>query len=256
MDKKIVMLVGKGNSAKYMYNALKEKYEITNIIIEKPVNKKVFIRKRIKRIGFLKVFGQILFQTLYVPILKRQSKKRIAELIKEYRLDNSNFEKSKAFYVPSVNSNICLEKLKSIKPDLIIVNGTRIISKKILRNIKSTFINTHVGITPKYRGVHGGYWAISNNDEENYGVTVHLIDEGIDTGDILYQKRILKKKTDNFTTYTYAQIGEGIELMKKAIDHYLDNDLKTINSNTKESIIWTHPTIWFYLYNRLFNGIK
>jgi folate-dependent phosphoribosylglycinamide formyltransferase PurN len=72
--------------------------------------------------------------------------------------------------------------LKAINPDLVIVNGTRIISKKVLSSINSKFVNIHVGITPKYRGVHGTYWALVNNDVENSGVTVHFVDEGIDTG--------------------------------------------------------------------------
>jgi methionyl-tRNA formyltransferase len=41
-------------------------------------------------------------------------------------------------------------------------------------SINSKFVNIHVGITPKYRGVHGTYWALVNNDVENSGVTVHL----------------------------------------------------------------------------------
>jgi folate-dependent phosphoribosylglycinamide formyltransferase PurN len=67
--------------------------------------------------------------------------------------------------------------LKAINPDLVIVNGTRIISKKVLSSINSKFVNIHVGITPKYRGVHGTYWALVNNDVENSGVTVHFVDE-------------------------------------------------------------------------------
>ena len=49
-----------------------------------------------------------------------------------------------------------------------ILNGTRIVSKKVISSIGCLFINTHCGITPKYRGVHGGYWAIYNNDLNNY----------------------------------------------------------------------------------------
>ena len=40
----------------------------------------------------------------------------------------------------------------------------------------------HAGITPQYRGVHGGYWAVVNNDPEHCGVTIHFVDKGIDTG--------------------------------------------------------------------------
>ena len=48
-------------------------------------------------------------------------------------------------------------------------------------------VNVHAGITPRYRGVHGGYWALAERHPEWVGTTVHLVDPGIDTGAILAQ---------------------------------------------------------------------
>src|SRR5438093_9923670 len=48
----------------------------------------------------------------------------------------------------------------------VVVNGTRIISEAVLTASDAVFINMHAGITPKYRGVHGGYWALYNGDGE------------------------------------------------------------------------------------------
>jgi methionyl-tRNA formyltransferase len=55
--------------------------------------------------------------------------------------------------------------------------------------IASTFINIHYALFPKYRGMHSIVWAIING-EANVGVTVHLMDEGLDSGPILWQKSI------------------------------------------------------------------
>src|SRR5690606_24425483 len=90
-------------------------------------------------------------------------------------------------WVPSVNATQCIDLVQKIEPDIVVVNGTRIISKKVLDAVPVSFINTHVGITPKYRGVHGAYWALACGDTDNCGVTVHLVDKGIDTGGILKQ---------------------------------------------------------------------
>ncbi|MEO6347100.1 MAG: formyltransferase family protein, partial [Aquaticitalea sp.] len=112
------------------------------------------------------------------------------------------------------------------------------------------------GITPKYRGVHGGYWSIANGDKENCGVTVHLVDSGIDTGGVLFQKTIETNPNDNFATYTYLQIGEGIQLMKQAIFAFINGNLKGKEGRTTESNLWSHPTLWFYLRKRIFKGVK
>ncbi len=250
------MLTGGGESSTFMFNGLKNDFPISKVIIEGKGNKKKFIKKRIRRLGYVKVFGQILFSLLVPKTLKKNSKKRIDEIKSQYHLDATEIPFEKIKNVPSVNSKECIAFLQEEKPDLIIVNGTRIIFKKVLNCIDTTFVNTHVGITPKYRGVHGGYWALANGDRENCGVTVHLVDSGIDTGGVLFQKTITPNKKDNFATYTYLQIGEGIQLMKLTIADFFVNTLHERDSKTSESMIWSHPTLWYYLYTRIFKGVK
>ena len=73
--------------------------------------------------------------------------------------------------VSSINSHECIAELQRLRPDVIVVNGTRIISKKVLQAVPCPFINTHAGITPLYGGVHGGYWALANNDPDHCGAS-------------------------------------------------------------------------------------
>lgn len=169
MNKKIVMLTRQGEPLMYLYNGLKDKFEISDVIIEKSTNRKDFLKRRIKRLGYIKVFGQALFQVVICRIIRKKSTERIAQIKSIYNLDNSSIPESIVKRVSSVNSDGCIDYLKAMKPDLIIVNGTRIISKKVLNTINATFVNTHGGITPKYRGIYGGYWAIANRDKENFG---------------------------------------------------------------------------------------
>ncbi len=61
------------------------------------------------------------------------------------------------------------------------------LERATLAAIDAPFINYHAGINPKYRGQHPGYWALASDDAENAGVTIHLVDEGVDTGSVLYQ---------------------------------------------------------------------
>lgn len=254
MKKKIIMLVGAGQSSYCNYNALKEDYTISNIIIETEGNLKAFLKKRIKKFGIVKVIGQILFQKIVVPFLKWESKARVEEIISTHNLSFKALDSDKLIKVPSVNSEACIETLKKIEPDIIIVNGTRIISKKVLSSINALFINTHAGITPLYRGIHGAYWSKINRDN-HCGVTVHLVDTGIDTGGILFQDVIETNPQDNFVSYTYLQMAKGIELMKLALNSLMVGEPKVMTNNL-ESKIWSHPTIWFYLKHRLLNKVK
>ncbi len=247
---KIVLLAGKGASTNILYNALKNDLTIDTIILEEPVGKGDFLKKRIKKLGLWRVSGQILFQFIIVKILNLSSGKRKKAILQQFKMDNNALPLEKTRQVVSVNDETCLQLLQEIGPQLVIVNGTRIISKRILDAVSATFINIHAGITPQYRGVHGAYWALVNNDEKNCGVTIHLVDAGIDTGGVLYQKTITVGRTDNFVTYPLLQLGEGIPLMKQAIAAFLQNRLARIETE-KQSRLWSHPTIWQYLFYRI-----
>jgi len=254
---KIILLCTEGESTTFVYNALKDKHPISHIVYEEKIDKKTFLKRRVKRLGYLRVIGQAIFQLTIPKILQITSKKRIEEIKHNYGLnDTPILDESIIKQVRSINSKECIEFLKQEKPDLIIVNGTRIISKKVLNGIGATFINMHAGITPKYRGVHGGYWAMVNKDVANCGVTVHLVDSGIDTGGVLFQRNIVPNAADNFVTYPYLQTAEGTKLMVQAITDFSNGCLKEKEVASSKSHLWYHPTIWYYLYIRLTKGIR
>lgn len=254
-NKKIVLLAKKDYSTNVIFNSLKNEFNVAAIIIEEPISKKKVLKKRIKRLGAWTVFGQVLFQTLAVKFLNLISARRKKEIFRDYNLDYSNLPKEKIIHVTSVNSDNCLLNLQQLQPDMVIVNGTRIISGRILNCIPAKFVNVHVGITPFYRGVHGAYWALVNNDVGNCGITVHLVDTGIDTGSIIYQKNITITNKDNFVTYPLLQLAEAIPYLKKAITGILAEDLVLQNISEKGRL-WSHPTIWQYIFYWLFHGKK
>jgi methionyl-tRNA formyltransferase len=252
---KIVLLAGKYDTTPLVYNYINTHFGVEKIIIEEPVPKKEFLKKRIKKLGWFTVFGQVAFQLTVAKLLRKTSRQRIEEIIAEYNLSPARIAESEIIAVPSINSAECLQALHALQPDLIIVHGTRIISKKILKEVPAVFINMHAGITPRYRGSHGAYWALANNDKENCGITVHLVDAGIDTGNILFQERIPLKQNDNFATYPYLQLAKGLQLLKKSIELLREGIQPTVK-NDLNSALWHHPTIWGYLYKRLTRGVK
>jgi methionyl-tRNA formyltransferase len=254
-NKKIVLLAGKWDTTPIVYNYVGKEFPVSKVIMEEPVPRMQFLKKRIKKLGWLNVIGQVSFQLLVGKILSFTSRKRICQIISDYDLSTEPIPPGTIFPVESVNSDNCLKLLKEIQPDIVVVHGTRIISKNILENTGATFVNIHAGITPKYRGSHGAYWALANNDKENCGVTVHLVDPGIDTGNIIFQENIPVTSEDNFTTYGYLQLAVGLKLLKKAIPLIIEKKVQTIR-NGLDSSLWHHPVIWQYLYKRIFKGIK
>ena len=247
-SKKIILLASDCQSSRWVYHALKDILPISHSIIEQPVSKKQLFIRRMKKIGIVPVAGQALFSLLVVPFLKNKSKKRRNELIEKYNLDDSPFDKNNTSYVTSVNNEESRKILMKIQPTIVLVNGTRIISKQILQCVNAVFINMHAGITPMYRGSHGGYWALYNNDIENFGTTIHIVDTGVDTGTVLKHVFAKPGKADNFTSYPIIQVAEGIKLLPQVIKELAETKL-ILPKQIEKGRMYHQPTIWQYFKN-------
>lgn len=246
MDKKIVLLADNSLSTNIVFNQLITSLTIEKIIMEQKQSAWFLAKKRAKRLGWLTVFGQMIF-VVFSKGLQKTSKLRIEEIKQQFNLNPSQPPQEIIIRVNSINDQKTISLLQSLAPDIVIVNGTRILSKALLGCINAVFINMHAGITPAYRGGHGGYWALANHDSGNCGVTIHLIDPGIDTGEILYQSVIQPIAPDNFVTYPLLQLAAGIPLLMRAVKDVQLGQL-TIQKSNSPSKLWSHPTLWQYFY--------
>jgi hypothetical protein len=117
-----------------------------------------------------------------------------------------------------INSPELREFLKPIKPDIIAVLGSSVIKPEMISLPSAAMINIHSGLSPYYRGTWSYGWPVVNREPEYIGVTVHHVNAGIDTGDIIYQTKPLLQKDDDLNTIFLKVLAEGIELMVKAIE--------------------------------------
>jgi folate-dependent phosphoribosylglycinamide formyltransferase PurN len=219
------------------------------IVVEQPISRSELIRRRIKHLGLLRVAGQVAFIP-FSRILAFMSRRRIAAILRQYQLEARWPDGCERIDVPSANSPDCVASLARLDPGVILLLGTRIIERATLAAIKVPIINYHAGITPKYRGIHGGYWAKAEGDLANFGVTVHLVDPGIDTGAVLYQARLTPTAQDNYATFPYLQLAAALPLMERAARDALAGTLKPQTVDLP-SRLWSHPTIWGYLARAL-----
>src|SRR6185295_18008857 len=91
---------------------------------------------------------------------------------------------------PHVNHPSVAASLARTNPDVVVLSVTEIVKAETLNAAGVEFVNIHCGLTPDYRGVHGAFWALRNGDRERMGVTLHRVDRGVDTGDVLAQAQI------------------------------------------------------------------
>lgn len=254
MNNSILLLGGPGPSTRIAYNRLATRFGPLPAIVESPVSRAALIRNRIRKLGVRSTLSQLVFMTAIRPLLSHGARERLREIAIENGLDDTPIPEARLQQVPSVNSPEAMAALRAISPKIVVVNGTRIIARKVLESVPAIFINTHAGITPKYRGAHGAYWALANRDPERCGVTVHVVDPGIDTGAIVAQAIVTPTARDSFVTYPYLQLAAALPLLVDAVGKALDGKLATHEAEG-ESAVWYHPGAFQYLAGRA-RGIR
>lgn len=103
---------------------------------------------------------------------------------------NAALENDLPIYQPQTLKSLeTTEHLGSIDADLYVVVAFRILPEDIIEIPSKGVINLHASLLPKYRGAAPIQWALLNGDKET-GVTTFFIEKGVDTGDIILQKKI------------------------------------------------------------------
>lgn len=127
-----------------------------------------------------------------------------------------------------INSDDFIEKVKAYNCDLFVsMSFNQIFKKEIIDIPKLGVINCHAGKLPFYRGRNILNWVLIN-DEKEYGITVHYIDEGIDTGNIILQRTFPISDSDNYKTLLERSYIECAKLLYDSIKKIMKGNIQTI----------------------------
>ncbi|MBI2096654.1 MAG: formyl transferase [Candidatus Sungbacteria bacterium] len=109
-------------------------------------------------------------------------------LLKDFKGGFSDLTETREF--SSVNDPASIVALEAIRPDAVIVFGTGKLYPAVIRVTSRACFNLHGGNPEHYRGLDTHLWAIYHNDFDNLVTTLHFVDEGLDTGDIVFQSQL------------------------------------------------------------------
>lgn len=250
---RVVLLCHDCTSTRVIFHFLEQHGFDVSAIVEESESPALFFRRRARRLGWLRTGGQI----AYIVLAKVQRKfysHKSRRLIEEKGFSTSALDAKRVTKVTGANSAESITAIKNAEPDVVVVNGTRILSKKLIESVDVPIINTHLGITPQYRGVYGGYWARVKGDEANIGATIHSIDPGIDTGSVLHQSRVSQPCKLHSCLLPHEQLACVLPAMPNIIRELVDNHAQS-HAVQGESRLWYHPTLWEYLWNGFFRRV-
>lgn len=148
------------------------------------------------------------YDIVSVIVPKEQRTKKIFDICAKYKINLYKF---------TSNIGQLRKKVFKTNPDLIIIASfSKILPKEIINYPRCGAINIHPSELPKYRGAHPIQWAIIKG-EPYIGITIHYVNETIDSGDILAQERVVLSNQDNINTIWKKVIKKGVDLLIRVV---------------------------------------
>ena len=175
-----------GENLAYLFSNLPEGVKIVGCVVTNvsPFGKKeTMLQKAVKT---WKIFGTPFFLRYAFRFVK-------SKLLTKFKVKNVLGRFSIPVICPegSLNKTESLELLSSYEPDLLIsIAGNEIFRKPLIELAPKGCLNLHTALLPKYRGLMPSFWVLKNKEKET-GVSVFFVDEGIDSGPIIVQNKVV-----------------------------------------------------------------
>lgn len=153
----------------------------------------------------------------------------------KYVQEYINREKVKYYNIDDINSVETIRIIRENQIDILVMYDCgQILKKTTIESPTIVCINVHPSLLPKYRGTSPIFWAIKNGEREA-GVTIHLVDEGVDTGDIILQRKIdvSPGMTEEMLTQRLSCLAS--EMLFEVIDKFKKNTIRPIKQDNSKA---------------------
>lgn len=250
---RLVVMTAGGANPNAMINALAQHFANLHVIEEAYETKGAILKRRAAKLGWLTALGQL--GTMVVSRLgKRAAARRSVEILTQYGLSSNTAPAVPGTRVVSLNDPQTHAEIARLKPDIVFTISCRLLTRATLAGIPCPIINFHAGINPAYRGQMGGYWARAENDEENFGATLHLVDAGTDTGATLAEIRVRPSSRDTISTYPLLLTAAGVQTTVQVLKDVADGTATAYQPQGR-SVLRFPPPLWTYFHHGIRRGI-
>lgn len=248
----LIALVGDAPHAWTMVNALRRRFGDFPAIVERGEPAAAFWARRKKKLGAGAVYSMKAAQ-LAAKLTKPLSRGRLSEL--RAACDAEPVPAHLRIDVDNLNDPETLARIRVLKPKAVFVASTGMLRKPLLEACACPVVNYHSGVNPAYRGINGGYFALANGKPEHFGVTLHLVDLGVDTGPILATNQIPVAANDNMQTYMTLMAAKSQDLVVQTMARVLAGEAKPLPPSTLPSNQYYAPTLGQYLATGFTRGV-
>jgi folate-dependent phosphoribosylglycinamide formyltransferase PurN len=240
---KVVVLTHSCDRHYFFCNRVIEKTNVVGVITGgKPVNRSFpeTVRRKLRRSEILYTLRNKALSLAFREYIKMLAGEKAAAEESQFGGSQKEFEDKYSHLLlahvdkshRSINDQYYVDLIQEAKPEIIVVMGTCMIGRKIISSAPHV-LNIHTGLSPYYRGGNTNLWPIIENDYGFFGVTIHEMSLGIDSGDIIYTAQPEVYPNDTFGRINCRCIKIGTNLMVRAIQQIEKGSCMTVKQWTK-----------------------
>lgn len=170
-----------------------------------------------------------------------------------FRSTSKSLDRLPHWYVPTANHPDALAIVRDLKPGLGLSSGAGLLKGDIIAAFPDGILNVHLGIAEEYRGLDTNLWAIYHKDWENIGVTLHLVDDQLDTGPIVEQRTLRPPPGTAIHELRYHESCLAIELLEQSLAEWMSGNLSTRRQTRRGRYYSFMPRDLRILVQRYFN---
>ena len=178
-----------------------------------------FVTRWARRHGAFTTFGQILGR-LVDRSANGTRDERVLHALVDPAADETSIRSAgfPVYRTDSYSRPDTLAAIRALDPDVFVVHTKYIVGKSVRALARVAVIGGHPGVTPHYRGAYSPFWALLHGRPDMVGYTVFLLDDGVDTGPILYQDVVpIEHGVDSHLTLAWKGMIRQAELQASAI---------------------------------------
>ena len=118
-----------------------------------------------------------------------------------------------------------VNRVRALRADILVLAGADLLPAPLLESAQLGALNAHYGLLPRYRGMNVAEWSVFHDDP--VGVTVHKVDAGIDTGDVVERAVVGVDERDSLAGIRHKQQGLASTLLFKAVTDLADGNAES-----------------------------
>jgi folate-dependent phosphoribosylglycinamide formyltransferase PurN len=220
------------------------------IVLEDAGGKKwARLRREIKRVGLPRFLDVVAFRVFNRIFLRRKDtrweSRFSADLVGRYPPIQADLP---TLQTSNPNSDEVVEFIERLAPDIVLARCKTILQPRVFSIPRRGTFVMHPGIVPEYRNSHGCFWALSNRDLDNVGMTLLKIDQGVDTGPVYgYFTYDYDERIESHTVIQKRVVYENLDALARKLLEVDRGEAQPIDTAGRRSAAWGQPWLTKYL---------